>query len=227
MFANHHRTGEVHRRFLAQPRLVRLKARAVAGDFYADQTDLVRANDDDVAVNDRRGDVPRERGLQRHAREEFTIARIEADQSITGETDQLPDAGNRGDDRRGEGRLVVLRFPKHSARALLETNDTRTVRASHTGIEKIAVNQWGTVVAMPRRARRISLFTNEHCAEVVGEIRSPDQLAIRDVEALQFAFARQRIDAVAVHDRRAARPARSLHVAKAAVDFLFPKLLCI
>ena len=80
---------------------------------------------------------------------------------------------------------------------------------------------------MPRCARRISLFANEHCAEVVGEIRSPDQLAIRDVEALQFAFARQRIDAVAVHDRRAARPARSLHVAKRVVDFLFPKLLCI
>ena len=158
---------------------------------------------------------------------ETLLARIEADQSIAGETDQLTHTGESGNNRRGEGRLVVLRFPKHFARPLLKTNDTRAIRASHARVKKIAVNQRRTVVAVARRARRISLFANEHCAEVVGEIRSPDQLAIRDVEALQFAFARERVDPVAVHERRAARPARSLHVAERVVDFLFPKLPCI
>ena len=122
--------------------MLRLEAvGAGAGDFYADQTDLVRASDDNVAVNDRRGHVPRKRGLQRHAPKEFAFARIEADQSIAGETDQLTDAGNRSDNRRGEGSLVVLRFPNHFAGPLLKTNDTRAVCATNAGVQKIAVNQ--------------------------------------------------------------------------------------
>ena len=54
---------------------------------------------------------------------------------------------------------------------------------------------------MPARSRRGSFFADVNRAEIIDEIRAPDEFAVARVETLELAFCRLEINAVAIRER--------------------------
>ena len=180
-----------------------------------------------VVEHNRRGDVAREPRLHREAPEQFAIRHIQAQHGVRHEIHDLLFAGHGRDDGRRVSGNFVLRFPDHPSGCLVEADHARAVRRSDRDEYPVTVDHRLAVVAVARRAGGLALFADEDRAETFREVDAPDFLPVRDREALQFAFARLRVNPRTIHQRRAARAGRALRILERVVDHRAPEFMAV
>src|SRR6266404_3359057 len=118
-------------------------------------------------------------GLQRHAPKDFAVRTSITGERIAGEINDLLDAGEGSDSRRGVSGFVVPRFPNHLAVELVETDERRAFRASDRDNDPIAIHEAGTVVATAGGSAGVGFGAEEFDAEILVETGSPNHSAVR------------------------------------------------
>ena len=205
VIADSHRRREIGLQIRVAPGLFNFETAAGFHDPEAHGAERVGINRDGVAYDDGRAGVAFGVGLQRHAPEDFAVRTTITGERIGGEINDLLNAGEGGDDRRGVSGFVVPRFPNHLAVQLVKTDERGAVRVSDRDNYPIALHDTGTVVATARGGAGVGFGAEEFDAEMLVETGSPNHFAIGQTEAAKLAFAGLHIDALSIDQRRAPR----------------------